>query len=294
MGNYLLRLLMELSVSETYFCNPYPTPYHDLNRVLQEFVQSAGAILRDNFIGAYLQGSFAVGDFDLHSDVDFVVVIQNELDAAQVDALQDMHARIHSLNSRWAHHLECSYFPRDVLRRAPQTGEELWYLDNGARSLIRSVHDNILLVRFIVREQGIILAGPPPATLIDPVAPEALRSEIYENMQSVGQEILTIPPWFNNRFFQAFVVLNYCRMLHDLHRGQAGSKLAGAEWVIYNNLAPQWVGLIERSWARRTNPANWVKLPADPDDLTATIAFVQHIIALADQFMASTANEGQG
>ncbi len=44
-----------------------------------------------------------------------------------------------------------------------------------------------------------------------------------------GQEILSRPDHFNNRFYQGFIVLNYCRMLHDLHRGFPGSKLAGAE-----------------------------------------------------------------
>ncbi len=44
-----------------------PTPYPELNAVLQELVQSVQAVLRDNFVAACLQGSFAVGDFDRHS-----------------------------------------------------------------------------------------------------------------------------------------------------------------------------------------------------------------------------------
>src|SRR5215467_9259215 len=59
--------------------NSHPTPYADLNTVLYDLVTSAQAILRDNFCGAYLQGSFAVGDADLHSDVDFVIVTHTEV-----------------------------------------------------------------------------------------------------------------------------------------------------------------------------------------------------------------------
>ena len=55
-----------------------PTPYPELNDVLRDLVRSAQEILTDNFVGAYLQGSFAVGDYDLHSDVDFVIVIAKE------------------------------------------------------------------------------------------------------------------------------------------------------------------------------------------------------------------------
>ena len=36
-----------------------PTPYADLNAILAELVESARTLLADNFVGAYLQGSFA-------------------------------------------------------------------------------------------------------------------------------------------------------------------------------------------------------------------------------------------
>ena len=50
-----------------------PTVYPKLNALLEELVSSVRAILGANFCGAYLQGSFAVGDADVHSDVDFIV-----------------------------------------------------------------------------------------------------------------------------------------------------------------------------------------------------------------------------
>src|SRR5712691_2013013 len=72
----------------------FPTPYPELNSVLRDFVGSVQAVLGINFVGAYLQGSFAVGDFDLHSDVDFIIVIAEELSRNQVDALQVMQAHL--------------------------------------------------------------------------------------------------------------------------------------------------------------------------------------------------------
>ena len=47
--------------------NMIPTPYSELNTVLREFVNSAREILQNNFVGAYLQDSFAIDDFDIHS-----------------------------------------------------------------------------------------------------------------------------------------------------------------------------------------------------------------------------------
>ena len=99
-----------------------PTAYSDLNHVLRQLVYSAQEILRGNFVGVYLQGSFAVGDFDLHSDVDFVIVIAEELSEEQIDALQAMHARLygseHSGHSTWKDPIfqkkSCGTIPRKV------------------------------------------------------------------------------------------------------------------------------------------------------------------------------------
>ncbi|GHO85713.1 hypothetical protein KSZ_37190 [Dictyobacter formicarum] len=81
-----------------------------------------------------------MGDFDLHSDVDFIVVTKEDLSPQEVDGLQQVHERIYYLDIPWAQHLEGSYFPQDVLRSHDRLDEQLWYLDHGSRSLIRSTH----------------------------------------------------------------------------------------------------------------------------------------------------------
>lgn len=60
--------------NSSFFAVEQPTPYPDLNGVLAELVESIECILADQLVGIYLQGSFAVGDFDEHSDVDFFVI----------------------------------------------------------------------------------------------------------------------------------------------------------------------------------------------------------------------------
>src|SRR5580658_10451975 len=86
-----------------------PTPYSDLNLVLDALVERARALLADNFVGAYLQGSFALGDFDRQSDVDFVVVTHEDIPLAQQPALQATHDELHALPGPWAPRLEGSY-----------------------------------------------------------------------------------------------------------------------------------------------------------------------------------------
>jgi hypothetical protein len=258
-----------------------PTPYPDLNAVLQELVTSIQAILGPAFVAAYLQGSFGVGDFDRHSDVDFTIAIEDELSAAQLQALQAMHERIYNLECKWAQHLEGSYFPRAVLKDCAQAGKLLWYLDNGSRALVQSNHCNTVVVRWTVRERGIPLAGPAPTALIDPILVNTLRGDILTTINDWGQQILDHPEPYQNRFYQSFIVLSYCRMLHDLGAGSIGSKRTGADWA-KANLAERWTGLIDRSWDGRPDPAVSVRQPADPQDFALTLEFVRYIIGLAN------------
>jgi hypothetical protein len=253
------------------------TPYPKLNVVLRDLVRGVQDILSGNFVGAYLQGSFAVGDFDLHSDVDFAIVTAEELSAEQVDTLQEMHGRLYDCDTSWAQHLEGSYFPQDILRDPSLCGRHLWYLDNGSRALIRSDHCNTLVVRWVLRERGITLAGPPADSLIDPINVHSLRGEISAVIKKWGQEIMEDPERYNNRFYQGFIVLSYCRMLHSLQAGSVESKVAGAEWA-KRNLDPAWSALIDGAWAGRPNPAVSVRQPANPEAFAKTVKFVQYCI----------------
>ena len=64
------------------------TAYADLNGVLDQLVARAKAVLGGSFVGAYLQGSFAVGDADEQSDVDFLIVTARDISVAEQPALQ--------------------------------------------------------------------------------------------------------------------------------------------------------------------------------------------------------------
>ena len=259
-----------------------PTPYDDLNSVLGTLGAGIQAALGKTFVGAYLQGSFAIGDFDKDSDVDFVVAIRDELSDSQVAALQVVHANVYDLPSEWAKHLEGSYFPASVLRDPNQRGTPLWYLDHGSRSLVRSDHCNTMLVRQVVRDHGVTLAGPDPATLVDAIPVDALRNETRTTMLTWGREILSNPEPYANRFYQGYLVLNYARMLHDLIVGRPGSKRAGAEWA-KTTFDPRWIDLIDSAWNCRQNPAVSVRTPADPVAFGRTLDFLRLVMGEAER-----------
>jgi len=255
----------------------HPTADLALNILLDDLTSSIHTALGDNLVGAYLQGSFAVGDWDLDSDVDFLIAIDHEASDTELSTLQAIHGRLYDLESNWAKHLEGAYFPKDSLRRRIEPPAQQWFLNNTSRELIRSAHDNTQVVRWIVREYGISLYGPPPNSLIDPISAHDLRQEIMKKMHNWSQEIFANPDELNNGWYQPYVVLSFCRMLHTLQTARVGSKLAGAHWA-KGALDPHWKDLIQRAWDERPNPTLKAHQEANLDDVKHTLDFVQYAL----------------
>ena len=64
------------------------TDYPELDKVFYELAEAYKKALGDNFVGLYIQGSLAVGDFDMTSDVDFEVIINRELTSEELERIQ--------------------------------------------------------------------------------------------------------------------------------------------------------------------------------------------------------------
>lgn len=272
------------------------TPYPDLDEAIGQHAKGIEDVLGANLLGYYLVGSLAIGDFDLSSDVDLLVVLHEDLSQREVGAVQAFHQQTYQQENRWVKRLEYSFFPKNPLRtpsspygRDGRNDDEqrvLWYFDNGSRTIERSDHDNTLVARWTLRELGIVVSGPSPGPLIDPIAPNTLRAEIRNTLTGWGNELLADPEPFRNRFYQEYLVLNHCRMLHDLSEGRISSKRAGVEWA-KSNLDRKWRGLIDTCWKDRQDsqdPSIAISQPADPAIFEHTLAFVRNAIDLATTF----------
>ena len=86
----------------------------------------------------------------------------------------------------------------------------------------------------------------------------------------------------DNRWYQPFVVISYCRMLHTLHTGRIGSKPAGAQWAL-GALDRCWADLIELAQAERPNPSLKIQQKADPNDLGRTLEFIEYALTVHPQ-----------
>lgn len=274
-------LLVNLKdMSSVFFSTQIP----ELDYVLSPLVTGMNAILGEKFLGAYLGGSFAHGGWDAYSDVDFDVVISSDLTPVELADLKVLHARIYVLEetatrmeSHWARHLEGAYFPKNIMADLESTDQPIWYLDNGSLNFERSVHDNTLVNRWVLREKGIVLAGPAPKAWIPPIPEEMLKAEVRKTMVDWGTEIFKGKYQLDNRWAQPFAVLMYCRMLHTLATGEVRSKPAGAAWA-KATLDPTWRNLIDHALNTRPEQHDQYYLPSDPEKVRLTHAFIEYAL----------------
>ena len=204
--------------------------------ILALLLERMRAALGERLVALYLYGSLSSGDFDpTASDVDFLAVTQTPIaeSDAQFAALRAMHAEVAASGLPFATHLEGSYIPLDALRRYDPA--DAWHPSIGGDWPFQVGHHdtNWVIERAIVRERGIVLYGPPPETLIDPVSPQQLRDAVCQQMSDVWRRRIddSYDHWPRPRLYPAFAVLTLCRALYTLQHGAYCSKPAAATWA---------------------------------------------------------------
>ncbi len=255
-----------------------PTPYPDLNALLADLVGGATDVLGQNFFAAYLQGSFALGTGDEHSDVDFIVVTCVELSDRETNGLQELHRHLFAEETPWAQHLEGSYAPREILAAVDPERRPFLFLDNGAQELEPDNHCNSAVVRWVLREHGVVLAGPEPNSFIAPPSRDDLRKEGFDALAEYAVWA-TAPTKAGgmSEWKQIFLVLAFCRILCMLDTGDVVSKRRGAEWAL-QTLDPRWHRLIEQSLADRADPWGRVHRPTSQAKKAEALAFVSYVM----------------
>jgi predicted nucleotidyltransferase len=255
--------------------NHLPTPHADVNQILNHLLDDVKEILKDQFVGMYLFGSLANGDFDKDSDIDVLIATTDELAEGTFTSLYAMHERIAEIESPWAFQLEVSYIPQDALRRYNPPNNKHPHLDRdkGEKPHIASHDSDWIIQRCILRERGIIIEGPDPKTLIDPVSPETLKWAVVNIMNSWIKGFLDDSRILESTGYQSYTVLTLCRIMHTYMNGTIVSKPAAAKWA-KQTLEPEWIPLIERAWLGRQNPG----VKSDPEDLKQTLDFIRYTL----------------
>jgi hypothetical protein len=273
----------------------WPTPHADVNTLLRVLQDEVTRILGPALVGMYLEGSLALGNLTAGSDVDVMVATARELSDETFAALRTMHERLNTSGMRWADQLELVYLPVAALRRHDPAHATHPYLGRGpgARLRVITLATEWVAHRVIVRERGIILAGPPPTMLIDPISMDELRSALVEMLRFWWAPMAgegAAADFLRQRGHQSLAVLTMCRLLYTLRTGKIISKSAAAYWG-QANLDPCWLELIQRAAAWRTDHAPDDSVLAPGDEICATQALVRQVAAECEAW-ASARGDG--
>jgi predicted nucleotidyltransferase len=259
--------------------NP-PTPFPEVNSILQELLAGIQIVLGDHFIGMYLEGSLANGDFDQDSDIDFVVVTDVEVTEELFSALQAMHDRIAAIDSQWAIQLEGSYLSLQALRRYDPANDVHPNIERGLGERLKMLRLEEVwnIHRHILRERGITIIGPDPKTLIDPVTSDELKQAMLPALKSWATRILNHPNTIMHQGYQSYVVLSLCRILYTLQFGEVVSKLKAAKWA-KEMIDEKWKMLIDHAWEGRHHP----DMHADQEEIRQTLDFIKYTLEYSQQ-----------
>jgi hypothetical protein len=261
-----------------------PTAYPDVNAILSTLLMDVRTTLSSHLIGMYLEGSLANGGFDQSSDIDFVVVSDEKITSEQFAGLYAMHEWIAAGDSPWAIQLEGSYFSQAALRRHDPALTLHPNLERGEGERLKlAEHDESWVThRHILRKGGIVLAGPPLATLIDPVTPDDLRRGMTPVLHDWAAHFLENPAPLASPGYQSFAVLSLCRVLYTLRQTDVVSKQVAAQWAI-ESLDKRWSSLIEQALRVRQSGA-W---EAKTSPIQATLDFIRYVLEQSQPFSAA-------
>ncbi len=261
--------------------SPLPTPIPEANAVLWAFLTGVREILRDRVVGIYLAGSLATGEFDQSSDIDALVVTTGALPAETVAALAAMHERFSAGAAQWGKwgwELEVSYVPKDAVRRYDPANDMHPYIDRGGRLRMERHGREWDIHRHVIREWGIVVEGPSPLSLIDPVGPNDVRQAVLVAISEWWPRFLQKPSELHPRGYRSYMVLTGCRMLYTLEFGTVVSKPAATRWA-QETLGPRWSALIAWAVTARHGPYT-----DELDNLSEALDFIRFVIERGRHF----------
>lgn len=221
------------------------TKYKDINNILELLKRGLLEIFRENLVGFYLTGSLSYDDFNpKRSDIDLVAIIKIPASQKKIKLLKRLHLRVESKNKKWAKRVECSYVPIRMLKNVlppktprPYVGEGIFYP--------KAKYGNEWLInQYLLYKYALPIFGPNFKKLIKSVNIKDVQKACIRDLFKEWQPKIKNKKYLNNSHCQSYVVLNLCRILYTVIRGEVASKKISASWV-KNQFTPEWSKLIK-------------------------------------------------
>jgi hypothetical protein len=106
-----------------------------------------------------------------------------------------------------------------------------------------------IINHYLLSKHGITLVGPDFNDLVPPIEIDNVRRASARDLFQQWVPKIDDAEWLSNSHYQSYLVLNLCRILHTVIRGEPSSKKIAGNWA--KATYPQWTSLIEEAekWA---------------------------------------------
>lgn len=212
-----------------------------VDEVLAELVSGIRDVLGRDLVGVYIYGSYVSGGFDAEvSDLDLVTVISSDVEGIDLAGLDGVHSGLVDRHPEWNDRVEVVYVGLAALRSFRSSAGPLVVISPGEPFHVRS-EPPVEWVQnwYLVRETGIALYGPPPATFVPPIEwAEFVAAAVHYADQVSHSDFSTASPGG-----LAYAVLTLCRAARTVREQVHGSKQEGAAWA--KEAMPEWASLID-------------------------------------------------
>lgn len=211
--------------------NSKPTSHQAVNQVVTYFAQGISEILNENLIGIYLFGSLTYGDFDDESsDIDLVTILKNPASEAETEKIKELHKQIEKNYPKWSKRIENSYTPQQMLTSIVPPGARPYY-GEGVFYAEAPYGNEWIINLYLLYKYGITVVGPRFNQIVKPIKVGDVQQACVRDLFKEWEPKLREPEWLDNPHYQAYLVMNLCRILNTVMNATALSKKRSADWV---------------------------------------------------------------
>jgi hypothetical protein len=214
----------------------------EVSRVLDSLLPAVLRALGGRVVSIVLWGSSVLGDYRVgRSDIDLLVGLDADPDAAILGRLQSVHDDLDAALPEWRGRIEVTYVGLPSLRSFRTTPHVIARISPGEPLNLRTADSRWLIDWYQAATAGVTLHGRAAAEVIPQITDDELRVESARQLEWRA----TRPPEDASDALLAYVVLLACRALYAIEYGRQTSKSNAGRWLAQSHAA--WASLAEAS-----------------------------------------------
>lgn len=227
----------------------------------------------DRVAAAYVYGSLVHEAFvETQSDIDMIVLLDRELNSADILSLASFHGRFAAEHPAWDDRIEVQYVPAAAMWSFKSKPMPAAIISPGEPFHATVAGSDWLQNWYDVREHGVPLRGPGASNFIPPISIEEFVAAIRVYVAELRDRVDTVP---GHRGSLAYIVLSLCRALLTCATGEQISKQDAAMEV--RARLPGQRGTITWALEVRHGSRETQYSPADPVEFASVCSFVEEV-----------------